>query len=178
MHKNTYRTALGGVLSALAVAVMFFGSVLPFATIIAPAAASLCVLYFCLEFNKGTAFVIYVAISALSLLLSPDKELALIFVCFLGYYPIVKLLYEGKFSRTLAYVFKFVNLNVSIGLLYYVITRVFVLAAVREEFAQYTVGVIILLAVLGNITFFIFDVALTRFCVLYFTTIRPKLMKN
>ena len=42
--KDTFRIALGGLLSAAAVAILFFGSIIPFATFLAPAAASLAVL--------------------------------------------------------------------------------------------------------------------------------------
>ncbi|MEG2677419.1 MAG: hypothetical protein RR933_04800, partial [Oscillospiraceae bacterium] len=65
MHRNTYKIALGGLVSAAAVAIMFFGSILPFATFISPAVASFSVLYFCIEYNRRTALLVYAVIGLL-----------------------------------------------------------------------------------------------------------------
>lgn len=175
---GTFRIALGGILSAAAVAILFFGSILPFATFIAPAAASLAVLYFCLEYTRGTAALVYAVISVLALLLAPDKEQALLFTFFLGYYPIAKSAIEKLRSRALQWVLKVLLCNATTLSLYYVITHIFVLESVREEFAEYTTAVLILLIVLGNITFVFFDIALTRLSVLYTVRLRPRLAKN
>ena len=175
MRAKTYRVALGGILTALAVCVMFLGSVIPFATYISPALASLAVLYFAVEYHTGAALLIYAAISALALLIAPDKEQALLFACFLGWYPAAKFPIERKLKAVPAMVFKLVLCNASLFALYYVITRVLVIAAVRDEFAEFTTAIVIALAVLGNLTFIIFDKALTRLSMLWLAKWRPRL---
>ena len=49
------------------------------------------------------------------------------------------------------------------------------LDAVRDEFAEYTAVIVVLLAVLGNVTFIIFDRALTRLTVLWLSKWKPRL---
>ncbi|MEG0750905.1 MAG: hypothetical protein RR998_04075 [Oscillospiraceae bacterium] len=178
MSGKTYKIALGGIVSALAVAMMFFGSIIPFATFVAPAAASLAVLYFCLEFTGKTAFAVYAVIAALAVLVSPDKEQALLFACFFGYYPVVKLALERSLPKAAAWICKLLVCDTSLFALYYIITQIFVIDAVREEFAQYTSILFIVLAVLGDITFVIFDLALTRLSMIYLARVRPKITKH
>ena len=179
MRRNdTFRVALGGLLSAAAVAILFFGSILPFATFLAPAAASLAVLYFCLEYNRKTALLVYAVIATLALLLAPDKELALLFAVFLGYYPIAKTLIEKLRSKPLKWALKLTICNVTTLSLYWIITQVLVIEAVRDEFAAYTTALVVALVLLGNATFVIFDVALTRLSMLYLVKYRPKLTRN
>lgn len=175
MRAKTYRVAVGGILSALAVSVMFLGSVIPFATYISPALASLAVLYFAVEYNTGAALLVYAAISALALLIAPDKEQALLFACFLGWYPAAKLPLERKLRAPAALIVKLALCNASLFSLYYIITRVLVIAAVRDEFAEYSTAIVIALAVLGNLTFVIFDRALTRLAMLWLAKWRPRL---
>ncbi len=177
MKRETYRIALGGLMTAAAVSVLFLGSILPFATFIAPALASLCVLYFQLEYGRGMAAVVYAAVGILAALLAPDKEQALLFICFIGYYPIVKGLFERLRSRALALLLKIALCDLSMAALYYVLTKVLVVEAVREEFEAYTTTVLVSLLVLGTVTFVLFDAALTRLSVYYEVKLRPKLKK-
>lgn len=176
--KDTFRIALGGLLSAAAVAILFFGSIIPFATFLAPAAASLAVLYFCIEYSRKTALLIYIVIASLSLLLAPDKELALLFAVFLGYYPIAKGLIETLRAKPLKWTLKLALCNATTLSLYWIITHVLVIEAVRDEFAAYTTWVVVALVLLGNATFIIFDIALTRLSMLYLVKFRPKLTRN
>ncbi|MEG0912740.1 MAG: hypothetical protein RSD35_09595 [Oscillospiraceae bacterium] len=175
MHRNTYKIALGGLVSAAAVAIMFFGSILPFATFISPAVASFSVLYFCIEYNRRTALLVYAVIGLLSMLLAPDKEQALLFVFLLGYYPIAKSLIEKLHSKVLAWVLKIVLCDTTMLALYYIITQVFVIEAVRDELADYTAVLLIVMIILGNFTFAIFDLAMTRLSVYYEVKIRPRI---
>jgi hypothetical protein len=176
--RNTYRIALGGVLSGLALTILLLGSVIPFSTFISPAIAALGVLYFCLEFDKKTAFAVYFVISALALLLSADKELALLFACVLGYYPILKALADRLRGRWLAWLVKYAVFNASVLGLYYLLTHIFIMASVREEFAEYTGWIVAAMLIMANIALFFYDRVLTRFCVFYLAKIKPKLDKT
>jgi hypothetical protein len=177
MHGRTYRIALGGVLTALAVSVMFLGGVIPLATYISPAIASIAVLYFAVEYGTKYALGIYVSIAVIVLLLSPDKEQALLFACFLGWYPAVKFPLELRFKGLALPVIKASICSACIAGLYYIITKVFVLDAVREEFSQYSTVIVVVLAILGLFTFMVFDVALTRLVFLWRTVWRSKFIK-
>lgn len=171
-------TALGGVLTAAAVALMFFGSVIPFATYSVPAMASFCVLFMVIEFGNTVAFMVYAAISLLSALLVPDKEIAMMFIFFFGYFPIIKAIFEKKFAKPIAILFKFIIFNLSVSLAYVIMTKVFVIEAVQNEFKSYTLLFMAALLIMGNIMLFFFDLALTKIVWLYLYKLRNKLVKN
>ena len=81
--------------AALSVALMLLGAVFPIAMFIAPAVASFLIATVCVECGKTMALTAYGAVSLLSLLFVPDKEVALTFVFLLGYYPLAKLISSG-----------------------------------------------------------------------------------
>lgn len=178
MKEKTYRTAMGGLVTAAAIAILFLGSIIPFATFASPALAALCVLYFCLEFTAGTAAVVYAAIAVLAVLLVPDKEQAFLFVCVFGFYPVVKKLVERRLPKLFGLLIKMLYFNGTICGLYYVLTRLFVLEVVRSEFAEYTTVMLIVMLVMGNIMFYLYDIALTRVSFLYFAKLKPRLVRH
>lgn len=93
--RSSWAMAYCGMAAALSVALMLLGAVVPVLMFIAPAAASLLIATVCIECGMKMALTAYGAVSLLSLLFVPDKEVALVFVFLLGYYPLVK----PKFER-------------------------------------------------------------------------------
>ena len=74
------RIALGGMLAAVALVIMCLGGLIPLATFICPMLATLTgflAFRFC---GKKIAWCWYFAVAVLSLLMSPDKEAAMIFL--------------------------------------------------------------------------------------------------
>lgn len=177
MKKDTKLIAIGGILTATAIALMFFGSIVPFATFSVPALASMCVLYIMIEFGTSASVIVYLSISLLGILLVQDKEIALLFVCFFGYYPIVKAQFEKKLSPIPAFICKFVVFNGSMLALYYVITQVIVIDAVLDEFLDYSVPLLVAILLVGNIFFAIFDLALTKLISYYLMQLRERIIK-
>ena len=43
------------------------------------------------------ALIVYVAVSILSIFMTPDREAAIMFICFFGHYPIIKGIIERRF---------------------------------------------------------------------------------
>ena len=91
---KSWSMAYCGMAAALSVALMLLGAVFPIAMFIAPAVASFLIATVCVECGKTMALTAYGAVSLLSLLFVPDKEVALTFVFLLGYYPLVKPRFE------------------------------------------------------------------------------------
>ena len=91
--RKSWAMAYCGMAAALSVALMLLGAVVP-VMFIAPAVASLLIATVCVECGKTMALTAYGAVSLLSLLFVPDKEVALVFVFLLGYYPLVKPRFE------------------------------------------------------------------------------------
>ncbi len=89
MKGNTAKTALCGMVSALSLALMMFEGLIQVASIAMPAIAGCLLIPIVAEAGLGWAFGSYGATAALCLLLAPDKEAALIYLLFFGYYPAV-----------------------------------------------------------------------------------------
>ena len=92
--RKSWAMAYCGMAAALSIAFMLLGAVIPILMYIAPAIASFLVATVCVECGKTLAWTAYGAVSLLSLLFVPDKEVALTFVFLLGYYPLVKPKFE------------------------------------------------------------------------------------
>ena len=94
----------------------------------------------------------------MSLLLAPDKEAAAVFA-FLGYYPIVK----PRLDKTrLRWLWKGLLFNASVLVMYWLLLRVFGLAQVAEDFEEIGAVMLIVLLILGNVTFFLLDKLLEK----------------
>ena len=93
-QRKSWAMAYCGIVAALCVALMLLGAVIPIAMFIAPAVAGFLIATVCVECGRTMALTAYAAVSLLAVLFVPDKEVALIFVFLLGYYPLVKPRFE------------------------------------------------------------------------------------
>ncbi|WMJ23583.1 hypothetical protein RBG61_02600 [Paludicola sp. MB14-C6] len=172
--KNSKKVAFGGIVGALSLVSMFLSGIFPFAEYTCPALAGIFLIALVIDFNKKTALIAYGAVSILSLLIMPNKEASILFVAFLGYYPILKSILEQCKSRVVEWILKVGIFNVTVLLSYYFIIHILGMSQVLDDmqgFAQY--GVLVLL-VMGNVAFIIYDIALTRLIATYVHSIRPK----
>lgn len=163
--RNTSKTALGGIVAALSVTLMFLTAVIPTLTYALPAAAGVLLIVMVIDVGKKWAFGVYAAVSILALLLLPDKEAAVMYVFFFGHYPILKAILEEKCRGVLLWVFKFLLFNVSVVAAYLVILYVFQIPF--EEMEEYGRFAVWGLLALGNVVFVVYDIALTRLVTVY-----------
>ena len=145
--------ALGGMLAALAVVMMSLGTVIPVATYVCPMLCALLLQGVLKTCGSRIAWAWYGAVALLSVLLAPDKEAAGVFV-FLGYYPIVKPALDRKKGKWL---WKGLLFNGSVCLLYFLLLRLLGLKQLTQEWSDMSVGMLAVLLVLGNVTFFLLD---------------------
>ena len=157
-RNNTRKIALGGMLAAVAVVIMCLGGLIPVATYICPVLCCMTaylVLMFC---GNRIAWAWFCVVVILSVLMGPDKEAAVVFL-FLGYYPIIK----GRIEQLqLALLVKVAFFNVSIMMAYFVLIRLLGMDQIAQENAQFGVIGLVVLFVLGNITFLLLDRLLDR----------------
>ena len=155
---STRSIALGGILGAVAIVIMCLGGLIPAATFVVPMLCIIicCTVMCCCGSRIGWAW--YVAVSVLSVLMSPDKEAAAVFV-FLGYYPMVK----SKLEKTkLRLLWKVLLFNTAILSMYQLLIHLFGMAYLvteNEELGQFGLGIMLLL---GNVSFIMLDVVLGR----------------
>ena len=145
--------ALGGVLAAVAVVIMSLGGLIPVATYVSPMLCAILlqmVLLFC---GVRIAWAWYGAVALLSVLLSPDKEAAAVFV-FLGYYPIVK----PRLDRMKpSWLWKGLLFNGSIAVMYFLLLKLFGMGELGAEFREFGLVLLLVLLIMGNVTFFLLD---------------------
>ena len=84
MHTQARKTALGGMLAALAVVLMTMGGMIPVATYVVPMICMLILKLVASLCGIRIAWAWYGAVTLLGLLLCPDKEAAAVFAA-LGY---------------------------------------------------------------------------------------------
>ena len=152
-NNRAKQIALGGMLAALAVIIMCLGGFISIATYVCPmlcCMTQLVVLRFC---GKRLAWTWFVIVSILALLLSPDKEAAMVFLS-IGYYPLIKAYFD---KNRIAVLLKFLYFNVSVFLSYLVMIYLMGIQDVVSKNMELGVGGLVVILVLGNITFLLLD---------------------
>lgn len=178
MKKNSYRIALGGVVSSLCLLCMFLTGVFPLLMYALPAIAGVLMIVIVIDVGKRWAYVTYAAVSLLSLLICPDKEAAVMFIAFFGFYPIFKSTLEKIKPIALEYLLKFAFFNVAVVAAYWVVINVFGIGDIIDEMGDYgEYGLYILLGI-ANVTFIVYDIALTRLISSYINWFRPKVLRK
>ena len=94
--KKTSKIALSAVFAALSVALMALVSIIPNLELALPAISGLFVAVIVIEVDKKWALGVWAAVSVLSLIVVPNKEAAIIYAVFFGYYPVLKSVLESK----------------------------------------------------------------------------------
>ena len=144
--------------------------------------AGMLTLFCVIELGRSWAFGVYVAAALLSLLLLPNKEAAVLYTAFFGYYPIVKAILEGRrMPRILEYLLKLAVFNISFVAAYLLLVYAFglpfnELMGVDETSAWARFAIPIFL-VIGNVTFLILDLLMTRMATIYLRFWQKKLHK-
>ena len=147
------RIALGGLLAAVAVVIMCLGGLIPVATYVCPMLCCMTqfiVLRFC---GKRFAWTWFVVVTFLALLLGPDKEAALVFSA-MGYYPLIKPYFD---KSKIGILLKILFFNVSILLVYAVMIYLLGMQEVAAENMEFGLIGLVVILLLGNITFFLLD---------------------
>ena len=158
MHTQARKTALGGMLAALAVVLMTMGGMIPVATYVVPMICMLILKLVASLCGIRIAWAWYGAVTLLGLLLCPDKEAAAVFAA-LGYYPIVK----PRLDRTkLPWLWKGLLFNGSILLLYWMLLNLFGIGELVQEFEGMGAVMTAVLLVMGNVVFLLLDKVLGR----------------
>ena len=174
--KRSGKLAFAGVICALSAACMLL-TVIPTMEIGLPALAGCLLVLPVIELGVRYGFLCYGATAVLSLLLAPSLESKMLFVVFLGYYPVVKALFERLHSRVLQWILKLGLFNVTVCGAYWLLMNVFAVLPKDEFmlFGAYVWGIFILL---GNAVFVVYDLALTRIisAYLYFGQARLRKM--
>ena len=114
--------ALCGMMNALAVVLLSLGGLVPIATYCAPLLAMAVLLPVQEEYGNKLAITAWVSVSLLALMLTPDRETALVYV-FFGWYPVARPRIASLPSRLVRLAVRLIIANAAILLLYGAVLR-------------------------------------------------------
>lgn len=174
--KTSVKVSLGGVVAALSLVLMFLTSVIPFGTYAFPTFAGILLVLLVINLGYGYAAAVYFVTAVLSFLLVTDKEAALYYAAFLGFYPIVKSLIERIRSRVIRYIVKFILFNICMIAAFYI--GITLLSIPKESFTLFDVYLPWVFLIAGNVFFIVYDLCVTRLVTLYLLKWHNRLNKN
>lgn len=175
--KSVKKVALGGMVAALCIVLMMLTGLLPMAEFALPALAGVLLIMLVVEISPKWAFLVYLAVAILSLLLAPSKDSAVFFTALLGWYPIAKSKLENIKKPVLEWVWKVLIFNISIGAGLAAAVYMFRLSD-YVEILQDSVWMLVLGWLFLNAVFVIYDIALTRLITAYIKWFRPKYIQK
>lgn len=175
MRSNTSRIALCGVIAALSVVVLFMTGIVPVATVALPAVAGCFLIAVVAETGVRYGIAVYAVVSALSVFIVPDREAALLYIVFFGYYPALYGTLSRIRNRVLCWAAKLVVFNAAMiaeGLL-----AVFLLSVPMEEMLPLGWISIPILLLLLNVIFVLYDFSMNGLIVMYIRRIHPAISR-
>lgn len=170
MRKKSKAIAMSGMLSALAVVILFLGSLIELLDLSAAALASLAVMAAVIDLGVGYASGVYLTAAILSVLLFP-KTATVVFAAFAGYYPIIKVYLDRIKPRLLQYAVKLVLFN---AFLYGILWAAERLLGAGNDWNALGYP----LYLLGNLTFVVFDLAIGRLSLFYIHKFKSRFKKR
>ena len=156
------------------VATFMLAAYFPYLTYGVPLASGVFVMFAVIEAGKRWALLTYAA-SAVIVFFFAEPEAKLIYLCFGGFYPILKALLEGLKNRVIEYILKFAGFNAAVLIAYGVFAGLFGINIEQiSDFGAYGIALLLLAA---NGVFILYDIALTRIAGFYMWKIHPFVRK-
>lgn len=173
-----YVVSLCGIMSGLALALMFILGMIPSFEYISPAVAG--VLIWVIRERLGVKYGMtsYLTVGILCLLVTPNYEAAMMFLFLLGYYPIIREYLQKIRFMLLRVLTKLAIYTVTAVAAYALLVNLFGMSELLEsadEFGEY--GTLILLG-MGAVAFGLYDRFLGLYKPVYEKIIKPKISKR
>lgn len=163
---TTRRITACAVCAALGIVIMTLGSIVEVLDLSTAALASMLLIFAVIEIGGPWPWLTYAATGLLSLLL-PLKTAA-IFYILAGYYPLVKEKLERIRSRVLTWIIKLLGFNAVLIICYIIVKHILLLPDTFDGLSWLAIPI-------ANITFILYDIALTRIISYYILILRHKL---
>lgn len=163
---------------ALSITILLIGFMIPMATYACPALAAFFLLPIAYEYKEKTAFTLYLAVSALALILIPEKEFVLMYVFVFGLYTAFKFKADSIRPKLLQIVLKALYAFLSTLLCYVILLVVFPNPVLSGEIGDAGVALIAAFFIVFIITFLMYDFAAGKMFLLYKYKFRKKFFNN
>ncbi len=172
--RDSSKAALGGIIAALSIVIMLITYISPFLVYTAPPFAGLLLIVIVYEMGYGWAFGTYAAVSLLSAFMIADKEAALFYVLFFGYYPALRELFSSKIlHKTVRLLISFLIFNsacacaILLGEMLFAVDYSELMSGGKVYFLIFWLGL--------NAVFFCYEFLISRLVVLYRNKLRKKI---
>lgn len=176
MHNNSktsYKVALGGVISALCLTLMFLTGVFPILSMAIPIYAGALMIIVATEVSTSWAFAAFFAVALLSLFLTPDKEASTLFIMFFGYYPIISPKVEKIKPSPVRFLCKFGIFNAAMVIWYKLITLIMGVYDFFGDFSFLGKYAVVGVMVFINLVFLLYDYTIRTIRDVYLKWFRP-----
>jgi len=171
--KKSVMAALGGVMTALSLLLLQLGAVVWLLAYIMPLLCGILMIAVYHSAGGKTVLLIYAAVSILSLILLNDKECALLYVLFFGYYPLLREKLTAVGNRILRFLIKLAVFNA--GVVAAELLCVYVFGIPFDLFLGKWSALVLLLC--ANLVFVIYERLLSMLTVIYVKKYKPRLDK-
>ncbi len=176
--KVSYKVSLGGIVSALCLVLMFLTAVFPPLNITLPLFAGMLMTVVAIEVSPSWAWVTYATVAILSFFITPDKEAAIFFTVFFGFYPILKDTLEKIRYKILKWLLKFVVFNIAIVIIYQLTVKLLGTVDLIEEFGFMKQFMLPGLIIMFNGIFILYDITLSMVKTAYLKWFRPTFLRK
>ena len=161
--KWSFRAAFSGILCALGVVLLFLSGFVSLFAYLVPILAGMLLIVSNAHFSARMSLCIYAATSVLGLILVTDRECALFYVLFFGYYPVLSAYLERLRPAFVRWAAKFLLFNAALTLCEWLLIAVF---RVPVDDALGVWG-ILLVYLLFNLLFWLYDLLYRRAVQIY-----------
>jgi len=170
--RTAHRVSLTAMFASMSLLFLYLAAVLPTARFAMYFLSSVFIMGLVLEKEIGLAFLMYIAVSALAMLLTmPSIVYALPYVIFFGHYGLGKYYLETRVKdKVIRYILKLLYYNVAL-IIIYLIAR----ATMIDILDVLPIWVLIPIA---EAAFVLYDYLFTKVTAYYFNNIRRFLMKD
>lgn len=171
----SYRIALGGIIASLCMLCMFLTGVFPMFYLILPMLASGLIFLMALETSTYWGFLTYISVGLLSVFVTPNKDAALAFLIFFGYYPLLRPKMEHSRLRLLAFLLRLALFNAAVLGFFWISVYVLGMKALLDSLGDYgKYGGWILLGI-ANLMFLSYDYIMGAFPTVYRQHLKPRI---
>ncbi len=161
MKSQANGMALAGMMTALAVVILCLGSLIPVNTYVCPVVCIMLNRLVLERCGKKLGWCYYMAVAILGLLLAPDREAALVYLC-LGYYPMIRGGFERLPGKMLQNLTKVIFFTLAGACAYGLLALVMGMEAVLGEYTGTGMWLLVLTVVVWNLLFLVVDKLLGR----------------
>lgn len=169
--ESSYRVSLTAMFTAFGLIFLYLSAILPTGRIALLFISSIFVAGLLVEDQPGLAFLSFIMVGGLGLLLVPNLLMVLPYALLFGHYGIGKYFLEKIRDKVVSFVCKLVYFDLGLTGIYFLAGELF-FGSLLESIPLW------LLVVLAQIAFVIFDFLYSKVVLLYEHTIRPKLVRG